>query len=99
MVETEQTGSVAAEIQTAVRHSAVYGLGAVLAKVLGFLLLPVYTRYLGPNDYGVLELLDVSMSLLGMFLNMGIAMDDIALSSLVLERAAAAGVGRYIEFP
>ena len=34
-----------------------------------------------------------------MFLNMGIAMDDIALSSLVLERAAAAGVGRHIEFP
>ena len=34
-----------------------------------------------------------------MFLNMGIAMDDIALGSLVLERAEAAGVGRYIEFP
>jgi ornithine cyclodeaminase/alanine dehydrogenase-like protein (mu-crystallin family) len=34
-----------------------------------------------------------------MFLNMGIAMDDVALSSLVLDRAAAAGVGRYIEFP
>lgn len=35
-----------------------------------------------------------------MFLNMGIAMDDVALSALVLERAAAAtGVGRYIEFP
>lgn len=34
-----------------------------------------------------------------MFLNMGIAMDDIALGSLVLDRAEAAGVGRYIEFP
>ena len=34
-----------------------------------------------------------------MLLNMGIAMDDVALSSLVLDRAAAAGVGRYIEFP
>ena len=33
------------------------------------------------------------------FLNMGIAMDDVALSSLVLDRAPAAGVGRYIEFP
>jgi ornithine cyclodeaminase/alanine dehydrogenase-like protein (mu-crystallin family) len=33
------------------------------------------------------------------FLNMGIAMDDVALSSLVLDRATAAGVGRYIEFP
>lgn len=34
-----------------------------------------------------------------MFLNMGIAMDDVALSSLVLERASASGAGRYIEFP
>ncbi|MGD9619301.1 MAG: ornithine cyclodeaminase family protein [Mycolicibacterium sp.] len=34
-----------------------------------------------------------------MFLNMGIAMDDIALGSLVLDRAVAAGAGRYIEFP
>jgi ornithine cyclodeaminase/alanine dehydrogenase-like protein (mu-crystallin family) len=34
-----------------------------------------------------------------MFLNMGLARGDIALSSLVLNRAAAAGVGRYIEFP
>ena len=34
-----------------------------------------------------------------MFLNMGIAMDDVALSSLVLDRAQAAGVGRYIDFP
>ncbi len=34
-----------------------------------------------------------------MFLNMGIAMDDVALSALVLDRATAAGIGRYIEFP
>lgn len=34
-----------------------------------------------------------------MFLNMGIAMDDVALSALILDRAPAAGVGRYIEFP
>lgn len=33
------------------------------------------------------------------FLNMGIAMDDVALSALVFDRATAAGVGRYIEFP
>ena len=34
-----------------------------------------------------------------MFLNMGIAMDDIALGALILDRAAADGVGRHIEFP
>lgn len=34
-----------------------------------------------------------------MFLNMGIAMDDVALSALVLDRAAERGVGTTIEFP
>lgn len=67
----KQQETVANEVGTAVRHSAVYGLGAISAKVLGFLMLPVYTRYLNPSDYGVLEILDLSMSLIGMFLNMG----------------------------
>jgi O-antigen/teichoic acid export membrane protein len=72
MVETvQQREAVTSEIRTAARHSAVYGLGAMAAKAVGFLMLPVYTHYLTPVDYGVLEILDLSMSLLGMFLNMG----------------------------
>ncbi|MEX0581727.1 MAG: hypothetical protein WD228_11600 [Mycobacterium sp.] len=42
---------------------------------------------------------DVPVTGRRMFLNMGIAMDDVALSSLVLDRATVAGTGRYIEFP
>jgi ornithine cyclodeaminase/alanine dehydrogenase-like protein (mu-crystallin family) len=42
---------------------------------------------------------DVPVTGRRMFLNMGIAMDDVALSSLVLDRAQAGGAGRYIEFP
>ena len=34
-----------------------------------------------------------------MFLNMGLAMNDIALSSLVLDRAVERGVGTTVEFP
>lgn len=34
-----------------------------------------------------------------MFMNMGIAMDDVALGALVVDRAEQAGIGRYIEFP
>lgn len=72
MVETApEQQTITKEIQTAVRHSAVYGLGNVLTKALGFLMLPFYTHYLNPNDYGILEILDLSMSLFGMFLNMG----------------------------
>src|SRR6185312_8463433 len=38
----------------------------------GFLMLPFYTHYLKPADYGILEILDLTMSLAGMCLNMGI---------------------------
>jgi O-antigen/teichoic acid export membrane protein len=50
-----------------------YGLGTILAKALGFFMIPVYTHYLAPVDYGILEMLDLSMALLGMFLSLGIA--------------------------
>src|SRR5215216_8082963 len=40
-----------------VRHSAIYGLGSIVARVIGVLLLPLYTRYLTPADYGLIETL------------------------------------------
>jgi O-antigen/teichoic acid export membrane protein len=39
------------------RHAAVYGLGHMLLYVGGIILLPLYTRCLRPEEYGVLELL------------------------------------------
>ena len=68
----QEPQTIQREIGTAVRHSVVYGLGSVAIKGLGFLMVPFYTRYLNPADYGILEILDLSISLLGMFLNMGI---------------------------
>ena len=37
-----------------VRNSFFYGIGDLLQKFLAILLLPVYTRYLDPADYGIL---------------------------------------------
>jgi O-antigen/teichoic acid export membrane protein len=39
------------------RHSAIYGLGSIVARVVAVLLLPLYTRYLSPGDYGLIETL------------------------------------------
>ena len=69
--KAESPKTVIQEIQTAVRHSFVYGFGSVLGRAIGFLMLPIFTRYLSPHDYGILEILSLSTSLLGMFLNMG----------------------------
>lgn len=53
-----------------VSHATVYGVGNILRYAASFLMLPVYTRYLEPADYGVVELLqmlvDATMILTGM---------------------------------
>src|SRR5262249_44547535 len=60
------------EIGRAVKHSLVYGIGGMLQKAASFLMLPFYTHYLQPRDYGILEILNLAMSLAGMFLAVGI---------------------------
>ena len=46
------------EISRVAKHTATYGVGVVLSKAVGFLMIPVYTHHLVPADYGTLELLD-----------------------------------------
>src|SRR5262245_35725738 len=36
---------------------AVYGVGDVATNIVSFLLLPIYVRFLSPEDYGVISLL------------------------------------------
>lgn len=60
------------EVALLVKHSGIYGVGFVLSKTVGFLMIPVYTRYLSPKDYGVLELLDLIIFFVGIFVAAGI---------------------------
>jgi O-antigen/teichoic acid export membrane protein len=54
------------------KQSAIYGAGIVLGKLASFIMLPVYTRYLTPADYGVLELLSMTIDVIGMIAGIGI---------------------------
>src|SRR4051812_41831850 len=67
----QQQDAIMKEIGTAVRHMAVYGVGGILVKAVGFFMLPFYTHYLTPTEYGILEVLDLSMSVFGVVLSMG----------------------------
>lgn len=52
--------------------SAVYGLGSVLVRGLTFLLLPLYTRYLSPAEYGIVALTVACTVVLGMLYPLGL---------------------------
>jgi O-antigen/teichoic acid export membrane protein len=45
------------------RHSVVYGVGIVLTKAVSVLMLPIYTRWLTPSDYGVLQLITMTFEI------------------------------------
>ena len=60
------------EIKKFLKHSFIYGMGTLLSKIVGFLLIPLYTRYLTTSDYGVLELLDLTSTIVSIFISMRI---------------------------
>lgn len=60
-----------AGIRSLAKHSVIYGMGSLLTKLLGFLLLPIYTRYLTPADYGILALLFIMGSATDILVRLG----------------------------
>ena len=60
------------ELKTIGKQTLVYTGGVVIGKVASFVMLPVYTRYLTPADYGVLELLGMTIEVIGLITGAGI---------------------------
>ncbi len=75
------TGEPAQPVSTSrlSRDTLVYGLGFVLARMGGFIMLPIYTRYLTPENYATLQLLMMSL--------------DVA--TILLAGGVTAGVSRF----
>jgi len=54
---------VSGRLRHLAKHSVVYGIGEILSRVLGFLLVPLYTRFIPPEGYGALALLEMVITL------------------------------------
>jgi O-antigen/teichoic acid export membrane protein len=63
---------IAARIKELARHSAVYGFGTLVSRFIAVLLLPVYTRYLTPADYGLIETLIALAAVMTVLLAAGV---------------------------
>ena len=59
-------------VKSVARHFFVYGAGRIFNRIVGFLLIPFYTHYLLPSDYGTLEMIEVTVYLVGTFLGAGL---------------------------
>jgi len=64
---------IAAQLKRLAKHSAIYGLGGLVSRLLAVLLLPLYTSYLTPKDYGRVETLVALTAILVTLLRAGIS--------------------------
>jgi len=53
-------------------HASIYTIGIVLNRAISFVMLPFYTRMLSPKDYGILELLDMTVDVVSIVAGMGV---------------------------
>lgn len=65
--------ALGSQIGRLARHSAIYGLGGLVSRILAVLLLPLYTSYLLPSDYGMIETLVAGTTVLTIVLRAGIS--------------------------
>ena len=45
------------------RHGLVYAVGIFLDKIVAFAMLPIYTRFMTPEDYGILHLVSMTLEI------------------------------------
>ena len=64
--------SLARELKRLTRHTAIYGLGGLVSRILAVVMLPLYTHYLPPSSYGRVEIVTAATAVLAIVLQMGI---------------------------
>jgi O-antigen/teichoic acid export membrane protein len=64
---------IGAQLRRLAKHSAIYGLGGLVSRILAVLLLPLYTSYLSATDYGRVETLVALTAILVTLLRAGIS--------------------------
>lgn len=55
-----------------IKHTSIYSISEIASRAVGFLLIPLYTSYLTPSDYGILELVFITQGIMVIIGNQGI---------------------------
>jgi O-antigen/teichoic acid export membrane protein len=60
------------EVVAVGKHSLVYVIGQAISRAVGFVMIPVYTSYIAPNNYGAMELIEIATAACLMMISMGV---------------------------
>jgi O-antigen/teichoic acid export membrane protein len=60
------------KLKTTFKHMVVFGLGGVVNRALSVLLIPLYTKYIPPREYGALALMMTMLTIIPVVLRVGL---------------------------
>lgn len=60
------------EISKTVKYAGIYAIGVFLSRTVSFIMLPIYTRFLTPENYGTIELLTMTIDIFGLIAGIGL---------------------------
>lgn len=61
------------EVLSVGKNSMIYMIGQALSRAVGFFMIPVYTRYIAPSNYGAMEIIEILSSILMFTISIGAA--------------------------
>jgi len=59
------------KVKNTLKHSAIYSLGNIASKLIGIVLLPLYTAHITVAEYGGLGILEITVMILTQVLILG----------------------------
>ena len=61
------------EVLSVGRHSLIYVVGQALSRAVGFFMIPIYTRFIAPTNYGAVELIEILSAVAFMIISMNVS--------------------------
>ena len=58
-------------IKATIKHTAIYSIGNIATKLIGIVLLPLYTKHITVSEYGILGILEITIMILTQVLILG----------------------------
>jgi O-antigen/teichoic acid export membrane protein len=69
----QQTSALRNEIALIGKNSLIYVVGRALTSAVGFFMIPVYTRFIVPSNYGANELIEIITAAIIIIISLGVA--------------------------
>jgi O-antigen/teichoic acid export membrane protein len=60
-------------ISSTFKNASIYAAASILGKIVGFVMIPLYAHLLGTEGYGIIGMIEVVTSVLGIFVSYGVS--------------------------